>query len=521
VAAQETRPVAPAAEGAEIARVALVLAMGIWLAGGAICAARQLRRIGVHASLVRRATTAPEQLTDEVEAIARQLGLRPPRALIARGIMSPFVWFLGRLRLIWPETMSSREEIVRSRGVIAHELAHVRRGDHWVAWLELVAGLVWWWNPLFWFVRRRIRATAEMSCDAIALGRCPENRRGYAELLLELSAGPKTGALAAVLGVSASASSSFERRLSMILSDRVSGKVSGWGLLTAGLLAVVALPGWSLAQEQPPHDGVLSGVVDERLSTDGLELDVVQVPPPKATESTATPVDAASPTESTAARLQKLEAEIQRLSRLLEQPQQTVLSRIHVSDRLPLDILARVHHHGSPIDAATPVVIMGRGRTYILAGAEKGAYLTALNTDGRQIWLSHFPAPLPIRGDEVTWTVEEPTDRKQVILTWTKPNERIRFCFDTNSGQVLTEDRAHADGAVQHTASADPRLSMASLYGTELRLPSGAADGRALTESQNARLERLEKAVDDLRKRLEHLTPSHALPDGAQGARRE
>ena len=99
------------------------------------------------------------------------------------------MWFLGRLRLVWPETMSSRDEVVRSRGVIAHELAHVRRGDHYLAWIELVAGLLWWWNPLFWFVRRRVRESAELACDAIALAALPGSRRTYAELLLELSSG--------------------------------------------------------------------------------------------------------------------------------------------------------------------------------------------------------------------------------------------------------------------------------------------------------------------------------------------
>ena len=54
--------------------------------------------------------------------------------------------------------------------IIAHELAHIRRGDHWVAWLELAAGVVWWWNPLFWFTRKRLRESAEMACDALAIG---------------------------------------------------------------------------------------------------------------------------------------------------------------------------------------------------------------------------------------------------------------------------------------------------------------------------------------------------------------
>ncbi len=29
---------------------------------------------------------------------------------------------------------------------------HLRRRDHWVGWLLLAAGCVWWWHPLFWWV---------------------------------------------------------------------------------------------------------------------------------------------------------------------------------------------------------------------------------------------------------------------------------------------------------------------------------------------------------------------------------
>jgi beta-lactamase regulating signal transducer with metallopeptidase domain len=235
-----------------LADLAVRLTLGVWLGGAVLCLLGQLRRIARHAAVVRRGSAAPSQLTAEIAVAAKRLGMSPPRAVLARGILSPFMWCLGRLRLIWPEAMSSEAEIVRSRGVIAHELAHVRRGDHWVAWLELSAGIVWWWNPLFWLVRRRLRETAEMACDAVAISANPESRREYAELLLELSAGFKTGAPAPVLAVSAGTPSSFERRLSMILSDRVSGKMSWWGLLAAILFALVALPGWSLGQDQPP-----------------------------------------------------------------------------------------------------------------------------------------------------------------------------------------------------------------------------------------------------------------------------
>ena len=250
---QDAIPSGSFSGGEKLVRTSLWTLSAVWLLGMAGSAVRQLRRIARHAQLVQRAREAPPQLAAEIEAIARGVGLRPPRAIVARGIASPFMWFLGRLRLVWPEVMSSREAVIRARGVIAHELAHIRRGDHILAWIELVAGIVWWWNPLFWFVRRRVRESAELACDAIALGAWPDGRRTYAELLLELSTGLCPGAPAPALGMSAGSRSSFERRLSMILSDRVSGKLSLWGLLAAGSFALAAVPGWSFGQKPAEH----------------------------------------------------------------------------------------------------------------------------------------------------------------------------------------------------------------------------------------------------------------------------
>ncbi len=335
------------ARGEQLARVSLWALSAVWLLGIAGCAIKQSRRIARHAALLRKAAAPPQQLTEEIAAIARGLKLRPPRALVTAGIASPFIWFLGRLRLVWPEVMSSREAVVRARGVIAHELAHVRRGDHLVAWVELVAGLIWWWNPLYWFVRRRCRESAELACDALALEACPEGRRSYAELLLELSAGLRTVRTAPALGMSAGSTSSFERRLSMILSDRVSGKVSVWGFLAAGLLAIAALPGWSFGQK----------------------LDAA----PAKTAVQAEPGEGA-----TAARLQQIEAELKRLASLLEHSE-----RPHVAEDTPVisgatpGSVTRWRTY-APIATTDPSAILFKTgtRSFVVSIKERTAYLS-------------------------------------------------------------------------------------------------------------------------------------------------
>jgi beta-lactamase regulating signal transducer with metallopeptidase domain len=542
LATSEKLLVAVAVAQAYIRRAALPLVMGIWLVGAAICAMRQLRRIARHAWLVRWAAPAPEQLMHEVNAIARQVGLRPPRVLIAPGILSPFVWFLGRLRLVWPVSLSGRQDIIRSRGVMAHELAHVRRRDHWVAWLELVAGLIWWWNPLFWFVRSRIRESAEMACDAIALSLCPDNRRTYAELLLELSAGPNNGALAPVLGVSASAPSSFERRLSMILSERVVGKVSMSGYVMVGWLALVALPGWSLAQEHPNQDVGVEGAVDARPEILVLLSEPLRDPNLEITESAPQADKTASPADSTVARLEKLEAELRKLSQLVEKSHRPVVVR---AGDLPARVSAEAVIRAD--NATTPIVIKGIERTYVISSVQKRAFLTALTNEGREIWVSSFRASSPIRGSGVTWTLDEAKNMPPVILTWMRDNESVTFYFERNTGQVLTAQQAErmvshnvyaagvgprGVGSGQTTRTVPAELAQRTSVPVEvdraLRVPAqldsapspnitaipvettiadavtitriAEAGGRA--DSLDGRLRALEQAVEELRRRL-------------------
>jgi beta-lactamase regulating signal transducer with metallopeptidase domain len=236
--------------------------LGAWCVGCATALLIQVRRIRKYRAILGQSKPAPQYLTAENNALSRAMELSPICVRIVDGISTPFVWCFGSLQLMWPASLSHDSDMRRSRSLLAHELAHVRRRDHWIVWLELVAGAIWWWSPVYWFVRRRLRESAEMACDAMALSVLPHDRRAYAEMFLELSSSFKPGELIPALGISSGTVSSFERRLSMILSDCVSGKLSKSGLLLAGLFAFSAFPSWSLGQS---NDGqVLFSVIDNR-----------------------------------------------------------------------------------------------------------------------------------------------------------------------------------------------------------------------------------------------------------------
>ena len=69
--------------------------------------------------------------------------------------------------------------------LLVHELAHVRRRDHWVRLLELAVTVVFWWYPVTWWVRRALRRAEERCCDEWVLRLMPTSAQAYAEGLLK------------------------------------------------------------------------------------------------------------------------------------------------------------------------------------------------------------------------------------------------------------------------------------------------------------------------------------------------
>ena len=113
--------------------------------------------------------------------------------------------------------------------------------------LELIASCIWWWNPLCWYVRRRLIEMAEMSCDALALNELPNDRHQCAKAFLSLAQTATESAMPLpALGANRGAVLNFRRRLAMMLNESVNGNVPRWGLSGVCLLAIVALPAWSM-----------------------------------------------------------------------------------------------------------------------------------------------------------------------------------------------------------------------------------------------------------------------------------
>jgi beta-lactamase regulating signal transducer with metallopeptidase domain len=229
-----------------------------WLAGSVVLALGQGIRVIRFRRHLSAAVPGPDRLVAEVEWIGERLGTSVPEILVVPNLGTPLLWCLGRPRLLLPTRLVKTLPLDRWRGILIHELAHLRRGDHWVSRLELAAGLIWWWNPLYWLARTRLDTEAELACDAWVVWAIPKDRLAYAEVLLDVCASlsmsmPPSPAL----GVAGSGRF-FERRLTLILHDHVSCRLSPLGLLGACLLLLFAVPSWSKPLPTPAREDVLA-----------------------------------------------------------------------------------------------------------------------------------------------------------------------------------------------------------------------------------------------------------------------
>ena len=224
----------------------------IWLAGTLMTGGVHLVRIRRLVGLVRRSIDAGPDLQRLLADAAHALGVAPVPVRIAPGIDAPFVWALGRPMLLWPADQGGRFGAASARAVLAHELAHIKRRDHWMGWIDLAGSLAWWWLPLYWHIRRELRRSAELACDAWAADTAVD-RRVYAEALLAMCATPSraTAPLSAV-GIRAGDRRFLERRLAMIMRARVPLHLSRTAWLVVACVAMLSLPAWARQAPAPP-----------------------------------------------------------------------------------------------------------------------------------------------------------------------------------------------------------------------------------------------------------------------------
>jgi beta-lactamase regulating signal transducer with metallopeptidase domain len=163
------------------------LAGGLWLAGTIACALLTLLRLRRFSRILTYGVLAPPAVQCQAVSIGELLGLRTvPEVWLLPGPVCPMLWAaFGRSRILLPGGLWDRMTRGQQASILAHELAHLRRRDHWVRLLELVVTPLYWWNPILWWTRRELHIAEESCCDAWVAWALPGISDDYASALIE------------------------------------------------------------------------------------------------------------------------------------------------------------------------------------------------------------------------------------------------------------------------------------------------------------------------------------------------
>jgi beta-lactamase regulating signal transducer with metallopeptidase domain len=165
----------------------LALVAVLWLSLALLWFAYQLlkqRRFMAH----MRAESLPisENFALAVSHSKEAVGLKNmPEIRLSDKVSGPMVTGVMKPLILLPKDFESRFTTDQQAFALIHEMAHIKRGDLWVAFIVLAYRALFWPNPLVHFAAHKLRVDQEAACDASVIAKTgPDSTHSYAETLV-------------------------------------------------------------------------------------------------------------------------------------------------------------------------------------------------------------------------------------------------------------------------------------------------------------------------------------------------
>ena len=240
----ESASVAAANPGIPITWRAVVFL--VWLVGILVLSVLLFQRVLFVKSLLAQSDKANGRLDETLQQCCRQVGLRRNIEFrLSRNMLSPAVCGLFNPVILMPASLLENLSREKLRAVLIHELAHIKRGDLWVNFMQTILQIVYFYNPLLWFANAVVRGIREKAVDEMVLTKLGDEADSYSGTLIDIAeiAFSKPHFSLRLVGVVES-KSALTSRIKHILSRPFpkSAKLGIAGLIIIFITAVVLLP---------------------------------------------------------------------------------------------------------------------------------------------------------------------------------------------------------------------------------------------------------------------------------------
>jgi beta-lactamase regulating signal transducer with metallopeptidase domain len=511
-------------------------------------------RIARFQRLLRHALPAPVPIQRQAAELAGRLGLRRcPEVTFVIGPVSPLLWAVcGRPRLLLPAELWERLSGDQRDAILVHELAHLRRRDHWLRRLELLVLGLYWWHPVVWWARRELREAEEQCCDAWVVAVLPTAAREYALALVETVT--FLSPVRAALPLAASGIGQVQRlkrRVTMILRGKVSRSLSWVGVVAVLGMAVLLPLGlvWPQAHAAEDEPADRPTAVDEPAPRqDPLPHDAARFPLPEERGSR----QALEQIQNVRDEIELLEAQ-RDIKRAMLQAAETDLKQAEVAAALVREMSRAGNVTEQAQRTAEAKIATAREQVRVKEAELKEAEIRLRQAQRRLAQLQHA-APTSEMAENLAWA-ERLFDTRQKDLGIVPAGLRVyRFGLTNHMKEAVHIANVRVSTALATPAVAQPTLAPGEVSAIDVTLDTSRLKGRKTVEiyvefdkpkpalvtltvsagnaeglgegltDPNARLKDLEKKIDsiqkemdDIRKTLRQSRSKGMLPDRNAG----
>jgi len=231
----------------------------VWAFGVALCSLRMLWACAQVAALRRRSAPAATAIQEIVAELSRRLGVtRRARVLISTWTGGPCVVGWLRPAILLPAAALAGLTPDQLEAVLAHELAHIRRHDYLVNWLQIAVETLLFYHPAVWWISSRIRDERELCCDDLAVRACAAPVC-YARALTALEKMRGATPAAALAGTGGPLLYRIQRIVGAAASPDGPSRASGIAAVILAVALLGATVHWTRAQSQPTEDYLRAG----------------------------------------------------------------------------------------------------------------------------------------------------------------------------------------------------------------------------------------------------------------------
>ncbi len=240
------------------------LIIGIWFL---IAAAIFLNALWVRNKLRKLILNFSDELTsDEVlQILARgqsRLNIKGKiRIYSVEADVSPFTYGLFHPMIVIPHTY----DIQALELTVYHELVHIKRKDSFIFFLRTLTMGIYWFNPLVFFIYRKINSLCELSCDEIVIRNMEkEEKLNYSRLII--SAADTSTLSSRHITPFSKNQKIIKERIDFIMTDKRRKNRFRLApvILSAGILLTSTFP--VFAYEPPKELKLLDSVTEDNIS---------------------------------------------------------------------------------------------------------------------------------------------------------------------------------------------------------------------------------------------------------------